>query len=197
MKLSTRSLLWTVIIIAGGCTRGPQGPTKEIQVPNSGPPILTSSERTAQELAGKRPPRSVAQAAVAQAALTQGGIAQAAFAQPVEEAPPVKAFEQWTDQEAAADALGRIGPAAVPNLVEALHSQDATVRLKAIEVLGRMGSDAHEAVPELINLLDDPDPTVRKAAARTLGLIGPAANAAVPALMRKRLQPSPPPAPLN
>jgi HEAT repeat protein len=164
-----------VTIGAGGCTRGPQGPTKEIQVPNSGPPVLTSSERTAQELAAKRLTRAVA---------------QASFAQPVDEAPPVKPFEQWSDQEAAADALGRIGPAAVPSLIEALHSQDPAARLKAIEVLGRMGSDAHDAVQELIKLLDDADPAVRKAAARTLGLIGPAANAAVPALMRKLLQPS-------
>jgi len=166
-----------VTVVAGGCARGPQGPTKEIQVPNSGVPVLTTAERTAEELAGKRLARAVA---------------QASFVQPVDEAPPVKAFEQWTDQEAAADALGRIGPAAVPSLVEALHSPDALVRLKAIEVLGRMGSDAHDAVPELIKLLDDSDSSVRKAAARTLGLIGPAANAAVPALMRKLLQPSDP-----
>src|SRR4051794_33192507 len=179
-------LVVLITIAAVGCTRGPQGPTKEIQVPNSGQPILTSAERTSQELAGKRPPRPVAPAAP---------VAQASFAQPVDEAPPVKAFEQWTDQEAAADALGRIGPAAVPSLVEALHSPDATVRLKAIEVLGRMGSDAQDAVPELIKLLDDTDPGVRKAAARTLGLIGPAANPAVPALMRKLLQPSPAPVP--
>ena len=168
------SLALLVMAASGGCTRSPQGPTKEVEVPNSGAPILTSSERTAQELAGKRPPRA---------------IAQASFVQPVDEAPPIKPFEQWTDQEAAADALGRIGATAVPDLVTALQSQDAAVRLKAIEVLGRMGSDARDAVPQLINLLDDPDPAVRKAAARTLGLIGPAANAAVPALMRKLLQP--------
>ena len=70
-----------------------------------------------------------------------------------------------------------------------MSSPVPAARLKAIEVLGRMGSDAHDAVPQLVTLLDDPDPAVRKAAARTLGLIGPAANAAVPALMRKLLQP--------
>ena len=62
---------------------------------------------------------------------------------------------------------------------------DPTVRLKAVEVLGRMGDDAAAAVPDLVKLLDDPDADVRKAAARTIGRIGPAAKAAVPALMQK------------
>jgi len=172
-------LLLAALAALAGCSRGSQGPTKEVQVPNGGPPVLTSAERTAEELtAAKRPPRT---------------IAQASFTQPVEEAPPIKPFEQWTEQEAAGDALGRIGAAAVPDLVQALQSQDSAVRLKAIEVLGRMGSDADAdgAVPHLVKLLDDPDPAVRKASARTLGLIGPAAKDAVPALMRKLLQPSP------
>ena len=58
------------------------------------------------------------------------------------------------------------------------------MRLKGVEVLGRMGSAAEPAVPDLVRLLDDADPEVRKAAARTLGRIGPTAEAAVPALMR-------------
>ena len=121
---------------------------------------------TDEELAGKRLTRAVA---------------QASFVQPADEAPPVKPFEQWSDQEAGAGrCAGPIGPAAVPSLIQALHSQDPTARLKAIEVLGRMGSDWRHAVPELIKLLDDADPAVRKAAARTLGLIGPAGERGCP-----------------
>ena len=37
------------------------------------------------------------------------------------------------------------------------------MRLKAVEVLARMGPDAREAVPDLVTLLDDPDDRIRKA----------------------------------
>nr|WP_044181354.1 HEAT repeat domain-containing protein [Pirellula staleyi] len=100
-------------------------------------------------------------------------------------------FEQWTEEQTATDALGRIGPPAIPALIQALRSQDPIVRRKAAEVLARMGSDAKEAVPDLIRLLDDPDPLIRKTAARTLGRIGPDAAPAIPALMRTLMQPAP------
>jgi hypothetical protein len=87
----------------------------------------------------------------------------------------------------------RCWPAGVPALAQALQSRDPEVRLKATEVLGRMGEDAKDAVPELVRLLDDPDLAVRKAAARTIGRIGPAAKDAVPALMRSLLQTAPQP----
>jgi hypothetical protein len=99
----------------------------------------------------------------------------------------LKPLDKWTEQEAAADALGRIGTAAVPDLIAALRSNDAEARLQATQVLARMGSDAKEAVPDLIRLLDDPDERIRKAATRTLGRIGPAAAEAVPALMKSLL----------
>jgi HEAT repeat protein len=95
----------------------------------------------------------------------------------------LKPLENWTEQEAAAEALGRIGPAALPQLVELLKSPQADVRLIAAQVIARMGSDAKEAVPALIPLLNDPDERVRKAATRTLGRIGPDAAAAVPELL--------------
>ena len=82
-------------------------------------------------------------------------------------------------------------PQFVPALVQALQGGDPQVRLKAVEVLGRMGEGAQEAVPELMRLLNDPDVSVRKAAARALGQIGPAAKDAVPALMQSLLQPPP------
>lgn len=109
----------------------------------------------------------------------------------VPQMPAIQPFEQWSEQQAAADALGRIGPPAVPQLIQALRNRDPLVRKEAAQVLARMGSDAREAVPDLMRLLDDEDETIRKTAARTLGRIGPDAAPAVPALMRTLLQPNP------
>jgi hypothetical protein len=181
-------IAWFVLTgCLAGCNSSQPVPKKEIQISGAGPPVLTSAERTAKEMAGpKRQPTT---------------IAPASFEQPVVEPEPLKPFEQWTEPETAAVALGRIGAAAVPDLVQALQNPDADVRLKAVAVLGRMGSDAAAAVPQLIPLLNDPDVDVRKAAARTLGQIGPPAKDAVPALVRTLLQPdspaAPPPAPSN
>jgi hypothetical protein len=175
-----RFLALTSLVLCGylaGCSSGQPGPTKEIQVPGGGTPVLTSAERTANEMAGpKRQPST---------------IARASFERPVVEPEPLKPFELWTEPETAAVALGRIGAAAVPDLVQALQNPDANVRLKGVAVLGRMGSEAAAAVPQLVMLLDDSDVEVRKAAARTLGQIGPPAKDAVPALMRTLLQPAP------
>lgn len=107
--------------------------------------------------------------------------------------PAIQPFEQWTEQQAAADALGRIGAPAVPQLIDALRNRDPEVRKQAAEVLARMGADARAAVPDLVRLLDDEDLAIRKTAARTLGRIGPDAAEAVPALMRNLLQPEPQP----
>lgn len=115
-------------------------------------------------------------------------------------APVIRPFEQWSEQEVAADTLGRIGAPAIPYLQQSLRSADPITRRQAAEVLGRMGSDAKPAVDDLIALLDDPDAEVRKIAARTLGRIGPDAAPAIPALMRSLVQPEaaapavPPPA---
>lgn len=100
-------------------------------------------------------------------------------------------FSVRTEQQVVAEALGYIGPPAVPELVAALKSPDPLVRKNAAEVLARMGSDAKPAVAALVQLLDDPDETIRKTAARTLGRIGPDAAAAVPALMRTLMQAPP------
>lgn len=155
-----------------GCTRSPPVPTKVIETSPDGHPRLL--------------PLSAATSPVT--TWPTSTVAPAAFYEPVE-VRPIKPYTQWTEQEAAADALGRIGPAAVPGLIEALRSSDPTVRRKAADVLGRLGSDAKDATPDLVRLLDDPDESVRKAAARTLGRIGPPAEEAVPALMRTLLQP--------
>lgn len=111
-------------------------------------------------------------------------------------APIIKPYEQWTEQEAAADALGRIGAQAIPYLQQALRSPDSEMKKQAAEVLARMGSDAKPAVNDLIVLLDDPDLEVRKVAVRTLGRIGPDAAAAIPALMRTLVEEHPVPPPI-
>jgi len=170
-------LLLGVYFSAWGCRPGSLGPTKEVEVPSGGPPVLTLADRAAKEYETSH--------------RASGPVARATFEQPIEEPQPVKPLTLWTEQEVAADALGRIGAPAVPALIEALKNADPAVRLEVVEVLGRMGDEAADAVPSLLKLLDDPDPGVRKAAARTLGQIGPAAKDAVPALMRALLQRAP------
>src|SRR4051812_31593629 len=87
-------------------------------------------------------------------------------------------------QVAAADALGRIGLPAVPQLAQALLDTDSAVRLQACRALAYMGSRAANAVPALERALSDPEVTVREEAAIALGQIGPAAEPAVPTLMQ-------------
>ena len=168
-------------VLGSGCSRLTSKPTKQVQIRDGGPPVLTSMEL---------PPQSSETSQGPNGSQAPGLISQTSYARPLSNGhtsngQSVKPFAQWTEQDAAKDALGRIGSAAVPALVNALHDPDPTVRLKAVEVLGRMGDDAAPAVPDLIRLLDDPNPDVQKSATRTLGRIGPAANAAVPALMQK------------
>ena len=157
MKRVSLILAW--LVLAAGCGTLNE-PTKQVETPapQPGPQFISTS--------GQTPPRPIYDYNVAPAQYS------------------LKPLEQWTQQEAAADALGRIGPPAIPQLIDLLKSPDADVRLIAAQVLARMGSDAKEAVPNLIPLLKDPDERVRKAATRTLGRIGPDAAAAVPELMQ-------------
>ena len=94
-------------------------------------------------------------------------------------------LRNWTIRETAADALWRIGPAAVPALIDSLKDPDGYVRFLAARSLAHLGSDAEAAVPALIVALDDPEELVRRQAARALGQIGPAAADAIPALINK------------
>jgi HEAT repeat protein len=167
------------VFLAAGCGQIRPRPTKQIMVPGGAPPVLTSDELLENRYqVSAQAPRTVA---------------PATFVQPGEPPRMLRPLAEWTEQEAAADALGRIGAPAVPALVQTLDSPDAAVRLKAVDVLSHMGPDAHEAVPRLVKLLGDPDPTVRKAAARALGQIGPLAHDAVPALMHRLVEPPPVP----
>lgn len=96
----------------------------------------------------------------------------------------MRAFRDWGVRETAADALARIGDAAVPSLVETLQDPDREVRAQAARALARMGPRAEPAIPALIAALNDSDKEVRMGAARALGQIGPAAAEAVPDLIQ-------------
>jgi HEAT repeat protein len=95
-----------------------------------------------------------------------------------------KLFREWNVADTAADALARIGDAAVPALIEGLADPNPKVRAQSARALARMGPKGHAAVPALILALEDEDPAVRVNAARALGQIGPEAQEAVPALIR-------------
>jgi hypothetical protein len=176
MNRTYMALLVLMVFCIVGCRQAVSGPKKQIEVPQGGAPVFTVAERRGVEPASIKSP--------------QNAVRPASFEQPAE-LRPLKPLEDWTEQEMAADALGRIGQPAVPELVNALGSLDPNIRLKAVEVLGRMGPEAAQAVPSLTKSLEDPDERIRKAAARTLGRIGPAAQEAVPALVRTLLDQPP------
>ena len=92
--------------------------------------------------------------------------------------------EKWTVSEAATYALVRIGQPAVAQLRQELKAADAKRKLRAIDILARIGPDAKDAVPDLITMLQSGNERVKKYAARALGQIGPDAGAAVPQLIK-------------
>ena len=69
-------------------------------------------------------------------------------------------------------ALTRIGPAAVPQLIDALGDDSSSIRSGAANVLGNMGPAAHEAVPRLFALLADEENHIGETAGAALGKIG-------------------------
>ena len=64
--------------------------------------------------------------------------------------------------------LSRIGPAAVPALIQALRGRDTDVRSRAAQVLGLIGPEAQAAAPTLVEVLRDPEARVRVRAAEAL-----------------------------
>ena len=68
-------------------------------------------------------------------------------------------------------ALGKIGPGAVPALVEMLQHQGLAVRSIAAEALAEIGPDAKEAIPALERASQDENKHVREAAAAALAKI--------------------------
>lgn len=88
-------------------------------------------------------------------------------------------------RRAAFDALGNIGPAGVPHLVDLLKDPHVPSKYRATEALGRIGPDAKAAVPALLARMKDrgADRLDRRAAGEALVAIGPGAVAAVPDLI--------------
>jgi hypothetical protein len=80
----------------------------------------------------------------------------------------------------ASAALGYIGKAAVPKLIQALENPDPRVRWGAARALGWMKGAAAGASRRLAAAVRDPDREVREQAVEALRSIGPAAAEAVP-----------------
>lgn len=83
----------------------------------------------------------------------------------------------------ALDSLGPLTATEVPALEVALKEKSPTLRLFAVNSLGRIGQDAKLAVLPLRQALKDEDAAVRQAAIVALGNIGQAANTARPDLV--------------
>lgn len=80
-------------------------------------------------------------------------------------------------RSAAAVALGRIGPLALPELVAALEDSSGCVRGSAAAALGGIGPSADAAVPALIKLSQGKDRVVRVLAAGAIVKVDPVAAA--------------------
>ncbi len=87
--------------------------------------------------------------------------------------------------------LGKIGPAAVPEILERVSSNNGRVRATAVEALGEIGPGARSALPDLILCRGDADDAVRTQAERALGKVDPswartaAARQAIPGLIKR------------
>lgn len=73
-------------------------------------------------------------------------------------------------RQTAADRLAKIGPQAVPILLEALRDKDPEVRMLACSALMKAQPEPAVAIRAVVKLLKDDDPKVRRAAAWELGL---------------------------
>jgi HEAT repeat protein len=85
-------------------------------------------------------------------------------------------------REAAAQAVGQMGPEALPALQRFLQHDDKYVRRQAVWALGRLGPLARPALPDLCSALRDGDPRTASGAAQALGNLGAQGADAVPAL---------------
>jgi HEAT repeat protein len=97
----------------------------------------------------------------------------------------VSAFADVNDfvRVGAGDALVKVGPGAVPALLEGLANSNADLRWHSALTLGRLKAEPRRVVPALIAALHDADGNVREHATRALGTFGAQAQAAVPVLL--------------
>ncbi|HZT79995.1 MAG TPA: HEAT repeat domain-containing protein [Gemmataceae bacterium] len=94
----------------------------------------------------------------------------------------VAALKDPAVRPTAAHSLPQLGQAAVLKLIDGLRDKDADARLRALFVLGLMGTEARAAVPDVRQATADPDARVRALAASTLAQIDPATKRAVRAM---------------
>jgi len=87
-------------------------------------------------------------------------------------------------RQSATDALRKIGPPAVRALCKSLTSDNAPVRLSAVQILAQIGDS--RVVKPLCNLLNDPDANVRQAAAKALVKFGAASLEPLCAALRDK-----------
>ena len=102
---------------------------------------------------------------------------------PAEAAPAL--IERLTDSvigEQVLYALGRIGRAAIPSLMESLKHPDERVRAQAARALGGMRPPAKECAPALIAATKDPHWAVRTRAVEALGNVWPSSPEVIAAL---------------
>ena len=85
-------------------------------------------------------------------------------------------------REAAAYAVGQIGPDALPILSAMLDHHDKYVRRNAVRAMGKLGPLARPALSDLCRTLKDTDPRTASGAAQALGNMGREAGEAVPHL---------------
>ena len=83
----------------------------------------------------------------------------------------------------ALDALVQHGEAGLAILLPLLKDENLQMRMQATITVGRFGKHAAPAVPQLIELLKDPQQAIHHNVVMALGSIGPAAKNAVPALV--------------
>ena len=79
-------------------------------------------------------------------------------------------------------------PNDVAGLIAKLQGKDADARQAAAQALGKLGPQAKPAVPQLAMALNDRHGPVRFAAVTALARIGPDAKAALPALVQRMKQ---------
>ena len=79
--------------------------------------------------------------------------------------------------------IRRIGPAAIPTLVELLRDERAAIRGSAVDALIDLAPDTESVQPALRRALTDEESLVARDAARALGALGPKASPSVGALV--------------
>ena len=83
----------------------------------------------------------------------------------------------------AANAVVKLGPGAVPALLQGLVHSNAELRGQSARALGRLKAEPLRVVPALITALREADEEVRVQAAKALSAFGAEAQAAVPVLL--------------